>query len=106
LLAGGTAVFGILASNANSSYKEKQNTFGVTSGELAQADHKTARLALTADLLGVATLAAAGVAVYFTVFAPTAASAAPETAPTPAKAAKASLRVGVGAGQVHAVGQF
>lgn len=67
LLGGTTAVLGVIAIGANDDYKTRQNTFGVTSGELVDADHKARGLSLAADLFGAATILSAGTAIYFTV---------------------------------------
>ena len=63
-LALGTAVFGVLALGASSTYDDKLNTFGVTHAELDDKQGTARTLVLVTGALGVATVASAAVTVY------------------------------------------
>jgi len=98
VLGAGTAVFGALALSAAADLKTKRGTDGETRSELDAASSKAKTMALVTDALGVATVLAAGAAVYLTL--------APRTAHSGRASTASSLRVRVGPGGVAVAGSF
>lgn len=66
-LAAGTAVSGVLALNAASSYDSKVSTLGVSSSDVSSAYRTTRVWSLTSDGLLIGTVIAAGVSFYLTI---------------------------------------
>lgn len=65
-----TAVTGILAASAYSSFKDKRDDFPITREELDDAQGSARNLLLLTGLFGTVTVVSAGVAGYFTFLAP------------------------------------
>lgn len=93
VLAAATVTTGILALSASSKLDSEKNRFDVTGGELDDASSKAKTFALVSDVLFVATLAAAGASVYFTLQPPSWTKAA-------------SLRIAPTASGLLAAGRF
>jgi hypothetical protein len=75
VLAATTATFGILALRANGDLTTKRDAFGPNAAhDIDAAQTKTTRYALVTDVVGVATLVVGGVALYFTLSTPSAAT--------------------------------
>jgi hypothetical protein len=66
-LAAGTAITGVLALNASDELRDAKAVYGTTKGELESLDSKVRVFGTTADVLGLATVAAAGVCTFLTV---------------------------------------
>ncbi|WP_224370405.1 PEGA domain-containing protein [Hyalangium versicolor] len=94
-LAVATGVTGVMALGAQSDLKKKRDTFGVSKEELADASQKTKRFGLMTDVLGGATLVAAGISTYLTL-----------TRNPSEPAETTSLHLGVGPGSVGVAGTF
>ena len=69
-LAAAALTTGLLALGASSKLDEEKGRFDVTDRELAEASSRVKTFALVTDILVLATIASAGVAVYFTITSP------------------------------------
>jgi hypothetical protein len=72
-----TAVSGVLAASSYSSFKDTKETFGITRQELEDSQSSARSLLLVTGVLGGLTVVSAGVASYFTWFAPRSSPSAP-----------------------------
>ncbi len=94
-LAAATVTAGILALDASSKLDGEKNRFDVTDRELDNASSRAKTFAVVTDVLFVATLAAAGASLYFTI-----------EPPSWVKASSASVRIAPTASGILAVGRF
>jgi hypothetical protein len=72
-----TVVTGVLAAGAYSTFKEKRDAFPITRDELNDSQGSARDLFLLTALFGTVTVVSAGVASYFTFFAPAPAASTP-----------------------------
>lgn len=97
VLGAGAAVVGVLSLGATSDHDAKREQFGVTRGELDDAQSKARRMSITADVLLGAALVTGGVSLYLSLRKP---------AQQQGRAPSPSLGLGLGPGAAVLRGSF